>query len=176
MRFLRVKLFNKPLSSWAKWMVRAPALQCRAEITFHHRDGHNVFGRTMDGRWSSSPEPIASRIFDLQGEHKFDLLDLTRITLGSRVDVYPGESDLLDIANRPFDDNNCYGWNNEAYFSIPHWRNPNWRLVPERYLVKVVVRSSGQNCTGYFHLVNDVAVTDFRLEPATRPEFDLIAE
>jgi hypothetical protein len=43
-------------------MVRGPALQCRAEITFHHQDGHNVFGRAMDGRWASSPEPVPSPI------------------------------------------------------------------------------------------------------------------
>jgi hypothetical protein len=169
MRHLRVKLFNKPLSSWAKWMVRSPALQCRAEITFHHRDnGQDVFSRVMDGRWSKSPEPIPSQILDLQGVHKFNVLDLTRITLASRVDVYPGESELLDIVGRPHDDNNCYGWNNETYFTTPRWRNPNWRLGPERYLVKVVIRSSGQNCVGYFRLANDGLPTDCRLERAPR--------
>jgi hypothetical protein len=157
-------------------MVRAPALQCRAEITFHHRDGHNVFGRAMDGRWASSPEPVASGIFDLEGTHKFSLLDITRITTASRVDVYPGESEILDIANRPFDDPNCYGWNNEAYFSQPKWRNPDWKLAPERYLVKVVVRSSGQTCVGKFRLINDVPRTDFRLERVNRVEIGLIAD
>lgn len=175
MRNLRVKLCNEPLSGWAKWMVRSPALQCRAEITFHHRDGHNVFGRVMEGRWASSPEPIASGIFDLKGEIKFNLLDLTTITQASRVDLYPGDSELLDIANRPYDDANCYGWNNEAYFSSPRWRNPDWTLVPERYLVKVVIRSSGQNCIGHFRLINDVSRTDFRLEPASRGERDRLA-
>jgi hypothetical protein len=165
LRTLRVKLFNEPLRSWGKWMVRAPALQCRAEITFHHRDGNNVFGRVMDGRWASSPEPAPSPIFGLNGAHQSNLLDFTRIALASRVDVYPGENELLDIANRPYDDNDCYGWNNETYFTTPRFRNPNWRLVPERYLVKVVVRSSGQTGIGYFRLANDLLVSDFRLEP-----------
>jgi hypothetical protein len=43
----------------------------------------------------------------------------TRITLGSRVDIYPGENELLDIANRPYNDDNCYGWNSETYFAPP---------------------------------------------------------
>jgi hypothetical protein len=153
-------------------MVRSPALQCRAEITFHHRDGHNVFSKVMDGRWASSPEPVPSPIFDLNGPLQSNLVDFTRITLGSRVGIYLGENELLDIANRPYDDNNCYGWSNETYFVTPRWRNPNWRLVSERSLVKVVVRSSGQNCVGYFRLVNDVPPTDFRLEPANGRESD----
>jgi hypothetical protein len=173
-RALRVKLFNEPLPSWAKWIVRAPALQCRAEITFHHRDGHDVFGRIMEGRWASSPEPVPSPILDLDGMQKFNLVDFTRITLGSRVDVYPGEGELLDIVNRPHEDDNCYGWNNETYFSTPRWQNPKWRLVPERYLVSVVIRSSGQNCFDCFRLVNDVSQADFRLEPTNRNEKALV--
>jgi hypothetical protein len=35
--------------------------------------------------------------------------------------------------------------------------------------VKVIVVSSGQKCVGTFRLINDMARTEFRLEPA-RPE------
>jgi len=58
-RTLRVTLCNKTLPRWAKWMVRAPALQCRAAITFHHLvDRQDIFGKAMDGRWASAPEPV----------------------------------------------------------------------------------------------------------------------
>ena len=67
-RHLRVILFNKPLPEWAKWMLRAPALQCRATITFHHLDGRNVFGRAMSGRWASSPQPLPIPIVGPHGE------------------------------------------------------------------------------------------------------------
>jgi hypothetical protein len=103
------------------------------------------------------PRACAEPNFDLNSVHQFNLLDLTRITLASRVDVHPGEDEVLDIANRPYDDNNCYGWNNETYFATPRGRNPNWRLAPARYLVRVVIRSSGRNCKGYFRLINDVS-------------------
>jgi hypothetical protein len=48
-RDLRVMLLNQQLLGWSKWMVRSPALQCRATISFHHLDGQNVFGR-VNGR------------------------------------------------------------------------------------------------------------------------------
>jgi|GEM_PF-6151443 len=83
------------------------------------------------------------------------------------------ESELLDIGARFDKDEECYGWNNEAYFSDPLWRNPNWKLRRARYLVKVTITSSGQKCVGAFRLVNDVARTDFRLEPATESEREL---
>lgn len=60
MRLANVKLTNKAL--WGpRWMTRAPALQCRATITFHHLDGQNVFGRSMEGRWSESVQPATRR-------------------------------------------------------------------------------------------------------------------
>jgi hypothetical protein len=59
----------------------------------------------------------------------------------------------------------CYGWCNLNYFSNPQWRNPDWKIPPGRYLVKVVVVSADQRCEGVFRLINDVAQQDFRLEP-----------
>jgi hypothetical protein len=103
--------------------VRAPTLQCRASITFHHLDGQNVFGRMMERRWSSSPEPILTPIFEIidgkdgkkmVGKQVFVETDLARLGAQSRIDVYPGESQLLDIVVRADDDGECYGWNNEG--------------------------------------------------------------
>ena len=166
-RFLRVYLENKPLPRWAGWMVRAPALQCRATITFHHLDdGQKVFDRTMSGRWSGSPEPVALPVVGPGGQ-QFQMLDFSRLTLESRIDVYPGERELLDIVARFDNDDECYGWNNEAYFSQPIWRNPARKLDKGRYLVKVIITSSGQKCIDYFRISNEVTRTDFRLDPAT---------
>ena len=174
MRALRLIVHNEPLPGWAKWMVRAPALQCWATITFHHRDGQNVFGRAMDGRWAGSQQPVPLPVLGPQGQ-QFEILDFARLTLQSRIDIYPGQSQPLDIVNRADNDEECYGWNNETYFSTPRWRNPNWRLPPERYLVKVIISSSGQEFTDCFRLINNVRRTDFRLEPAGRNERDLLA-
>jgi len=154
-------------------MTRAPALQCKATIAFHHLDGQNIFGRSMEGRWAGSPEPtVIEGVGELSHPSddrppdpiKLTIIDRMRLTLKSRIDVYPGESEDLDIVARLDEDEHCYGWNNETYLCSTPWRNPRWRLARGRYLVRVTVASSGQKCVGTFRLVNDVARFDFRLE------------
>ena len=164
MRALGLKLVNRPLPRWARWMSRNAALQCHGFITFHHLDGQNVFGRAMSIRWSGSPEPVAIHV--VVDDKRFTIADPARITLTSRRDVYPGESERLDVVARFDNEDECYGWNNDSYFSNPPWRNPDWSLSPDRYIVKVTVVSAGEKCTGIFRLINDVAQRDFRLEPA----------
>jgi hypothetical protein len=164
-RYLRLLLRNKPLPRWARWMLRSPALQCRATITFHHLDGQNVFGRSMAGRWAGSPQPIPLEAI-IDGNRRLQIFDPARLTLDSKIDTYPGEQELLDVAARHDAEPECDGWNNEAYLQPSLWRTPAWKLPAGRYLVKVVVASSGQTCTGVFRLINDVQRMDFRLEPA----------
>jgi hypothetical protein len=145
-------------------MQRSAALQCRGEVTFHHLDdGQDFFNRAMAVRWVSSPEPISSHIYSVDDftKPRYVIQDFSRGAAESRIDVYPGEEELLDVAVRFDDDPDCYGWNNDAYFHNFH--NPSWRLPSGRYLVKVVITSSGQKCVGVFRLVNAELWTDFRL-------------
>jgi len=174
-RFVRVKLSNRLLPGWARWMVRAPALQCRGTITFHHLDGQDVLGRAMVGRWASSPEPVPILAMTSQGT-QIQIFDPLRLTTESRVDVYPGESELLDIAVRLDEEEDCYGWNNETYFCHTPWRNPLWKLPRGRYLVRVEITSSGQKCTGVFRLINDVPRADFRLEAPTQEDLATLGQ
>lgn len=96
------------------------------------------------------------------------IVDYSKLNPESRIDVYPGEEEIVDVAVRHDGDEDCYGVNNEQYFSSPPWRNPRWKLPKGRYLVKVVITSSGQKCVGAFRLINDVdSRTDFRLENTT---------
>lgn len=168
-RSLGLELINKPLPRWARWMSRDAAIQCHGTITFHHLDGQNVFGRAMPIRWSGSPEPIAMRLV-VDDKHIF-IADPARFTLTPRIDVYPGEAEHLDVASRFDNEDECYGWSNESYFSNPVWRNPDWKLPSDRYLVKVTVISAGDKCTGIFRLINDVAQQDFRVEPSLPSDF-----
>ncbi len=162
-RYVRVWVFNEPPSGWSNWIMRQPALQCRAEITFHHLDGQNVFGRTMAGRWAGTPEPTTIPVVGPSGI-QFQIVDFVRLTTDSRIDIQPGEGTALDVAARFDDEDECYGWNNEAYFVSTPWRNPNWRLDKGRYLVRAVVISAGQRYQFEARLVNDTSRTDFRLE------------
>jgi len=166
-RHLRIVLRNESLPFVARWMQRAAATHCRGEITFHHlNDGQDFFGRAMDVRWVNSPEPLPSRILSLDNKVQFYIQDFARTVVESRIDVYPGESELLDVAVRFDGETDCYGWNNESYSNA--WRTPEWKLPCDRYLVKVVVSSSGRKCSGVFRLINNVEQrTDFRLIPAS---------
>jgi len=168
-RNLRLRLRNKSLPWILRWIQRAAALQCRGEITFHHLDdGQDVLGRAMPVRWVNSPEPVAPQIYDLQQHQpQFYIVDFSRGSGESRIDVYPGEEEMLDVAVRFQGEADCYGWNNEVYGN--NWRTPRWRLPRGRYLVKVVVTSSGQKCADVFRMVNDVEqLTDFRLIKASK--------
>jgi hypothetical protein len=162
-RYLRVRLFNKPLPRWARWMLRSPALQCKGTINFHHLDGQSVFGRSMAVRWSGSPQPIPLEVITDDHRH-FQIFDPLRLTLESRIDIYPGEDELLDVVARHNNEPECYGWNNEAYLQPAVWRTPAWRIPPGRYLIKIDLSSSGQKCSRVFRLINDVARADCRLE------------
>ncbi|KAF0108414.1 MAG: hypothetical protein FD146_988 [Anaerolineaceae bacterium] len=161
-RFLGLELINKPLPRIARWMQRNAALQCHGTITFYHLDGQNVFGRAMSVRWSGSPEPVPTRV-SIGNQHVI-IVDPARFSLQARMDVYPGESERLDVAAKFDNDEDCYGWSNENYFSTPIWRHPNWQLPSGRYLVKVSVVSAGERCSSIFRLINDVVRQDFRLE------------
>ncbi len=174
-RAVRLEIHNRRLPGWMGWMTRSAALQCLGTITFHRLDGQNVFGRSMAVRWAGSPEPVAIPAIGPSGE-QFQILDLVRLTSASRMDVYPGEKEALDVAVRMDSDADCYGWSNESYFSNPLWRNPNWRLPYGRYLVMVVIVSSGQRCRGAFRLINDVPRADFRLERVTVHERRLLGQ
>jgi hypothetical protein len=164
-RFARILLFNKPL--W--WMVREAAIQCHATVRFRHLNGQEVPGGTMEGRWAGSPEPVAPSLVDNDGQQIGSLVDFALMTRASRIDVHPGDTEALDIAARFDNDLECYGWNNEAYFSYPRWRNPRRRLARGSYLVDVTVRSSGRTRSGHYVLMNDGPRTSFRLEPAKPP-------
>lgn len=166
---LRVEVSNSP-SSWLAWM-RGPALQCRGDISFHrYQTGENIFGKVMAARWATSPQPTAIQIFDLQGNEAYRIRDLDRLVIQSRIDIYPGEKEIMDVVVRTDNDDDCYGWNNETYFVPPFGKNPNWKLGKDRFLVKVVVRSTGKTCGRVFQLINDTPLGAFRLEPATREE------
>lgn len=163
-RYLGISLMNKPPSWWQRWISRNAALQCRGFITFHHLDGQNIFGRAMPVRWSFTPEPLP--LTGIINGTQIKIFDPARFNLESRIDIYPGEIHRLDVAARFNDEDECYGWKIENYFSDPPWRNPRWKLSAQRFLIKVTVVSSGDKCTGVFRLINDVPQDAFRIDPA----------
>lgn len=162
MRSLRLSVSNANLPFLLRWLMRLPAQKCHGTISFHHLDGQNVFARSMQIRWIRSPEPVP--IQGSVGGQPLVIIDPLRLTPELNWDIYPGIEEQFDVVARFDNDAECYGWSNESYFSNPVWRNPNWKISPGRYLIKVDIFSSGKRCTGVFRLINDVPINDFRLE------------
>jgi hypothetical protein len=168
-RHLRVRLRNKPLHPYFRWMLRSAALQCRGEITFHNVEGQNIFGtKAMPVRWVSSPAPVtvSGQIVDLHEPAEVISRIVGFTGVQSTIDVYPGDKDaqMLDVAVRFAGEQECYGWNNEAYFH--NWRTPDWRLPRGTHLVTVVISSSGDKRSGKFRLMNEVdSLQGFTLTP-----------
>jgi hypothetical protein len=119
----------------------------------------------MIGRWTGgSPEP---RVVYIQQANGPPVPYLTNpAELKNTIDIYPGETEQLDVVIRVDQENEAYAWNNETYF-YSDWRNPNRRLNQERYLVKVVITSSGRKCTDFFRIDNDGPFTSFQLDKLT---------
>jgi hypothetical protein len=166
---LRIVVSNRALPFIA---MRSSALRCRGTIAFRHLDdGQEMFGSRMEGRWAGSPEPVPIQIVSADG-HQMSILDTQRLTVESRIDISPGESEFLDVAVRIEEEDICYGWNNESYFY--NWRHPRWQLPKGRYLVQVTVICSGYRTTGLYRLMNTATRRDFRLEPATSDDWQRI--
>lgn len=121
-------LKNKPLIFGLGWMQRSAALQCRGTITFHNNDGQDVFGKAMAVRWASSPEPVklSGQIVDLQQPAHLVYRIVNVTGMESRMDIYPGEEEKLDVAVRFSGDSECYGWNNSPTSTTGARRTGSW--------------------------------------------------
>ena len=93
-----------------------------------------MFDKPMTGRWVSSPEPLVAFIPD--GAGGVVALFTHPQALKPTVDVYPDDTELLDIAVRVDGEGECYGWNDETYFHRKR-RNPDRELRSGVHLVKV---------------------------------------
>lgn len=167
-KFLRVFVTNRPVPKLLSWLGRSAAYQCTGNVQFHHLDdGAPVFSRAMPVRWSGSEEPISYQAAP-QGAGFLQVFDPAKYNAAFRRDCFPGQPELVDVAARFDNDEDCFGWSNESY--LKGWRNPEFRLPKGRYLVLVTIRSSGENVSGVFKLENSVGIEHFRLLAASRNE------
>ncbi|SRR6266852_3104281 len=167
--FVRVYVTNKPMPKLFSWLGRSAAYQCTGDIQFHHPDdGAPLFSRAMPVRWAGSDEPFSYQA--LPGAAVAQVFDPAKYNAAFRRDCFPGTPELVDVAARFDNDDDCYGWSNESYLPQKGWRNPEFKLPKGRYLVKVTIRSSGEQICGVFKLENSVAREHFRLLPASEEE------
>jgi len=165
-KFLRVYVTNRPMTRSLSWLGRSAAYQATGDIQFYHLDdGAPVFARAMPIRWSGSDEPVSYQLVNGEIQHIFDP---AKYNAAFRRDCFPGLPELVDVAARFDSDEDCFGWSNESY--LKGWRNPEFKLPKGRYLVRITIRSSGDNVSGVFKLENSVGVEHFRLLTASKDE------
>lgn len=142
------------------------AVHCHGYITFHKDNGDYEINKRMPIKWSEIPR-LEARLFGEPVERT--LYEV------SYMDVHPGEKSSLDVVARFDNDSECYGWNNESYYSEPRWRNPDWKLDgPANYFVKVKVISAGTRCEDAFKLYVGENPDDFMLEKVEKRDKERI--
>jgi hypothetical protein len=159
-RTLQLIVGNAPSQGW---IIRHTAQRCRALVTFHRANGGSNFfhGKPpVEGRWASTPEPATVVVGTTPNGQP--IVYSSGYTLYA--DIYPGESELLDVVIRYGDETDCYVWNNDTY-KYPDAHNPNWKVTGGTYLIKVTVISSGGRESRAFQLMNDGARLNFHLLP-----------
>jgi len=172
-RFARVHLCNRAMSKWFRWLGRSAAMQCGGHVQFYHLDnGAPVFSRPMPIRWAGSDEPLSFQM--LPNGQLAQLFDPSKYNAAFRRDCFPGGKETVDIAARFDNDEECYGWCNEAYLPGKGWRNPDWKLPKGRYFVRVVVLSAGEKVSDVFQLENSVARQHFRLMKTAKHDISRI--
>jgi hypothetical protein len=122
----------------------------------------------MPVRWAGSDEPFSYQA--LPDGKIVQLFDPAKYNAAFRRDCFPGAPELVDVAARFDNDEDCFGWSNDSYLPEKGWRNPEFRLPKGRYFVKVTVRSSGEKMCGVYTLENSVARQHFRLTTAPKKE------
>jgi hypothetical protein len=169
-RFLRVSLLNRPMPRFFSWfLARSAAYHCTGDIQFHYLDdGAPVVSRAMPVRWAGSDEPLSEHVLE-GGEVRY-LFDFAKYNAAFRRDCFPGTAELVDVAGRYDDEEDCYGWSNESYLTAKGVRNPDFKLAKDRYLVKVTIYSSGEKASAVFKLENSSSRENFRLSSASEEE------
>jgi hypothetical protein len=153
-----LSLLNKAPSRWTAWFTtREAALRAQATIKFYNSDGV-ILIFTMQGRWTSSPQP--PELLDLRTNQ---LSPFTRENLRF-LEIYPGKEEGIDVAVRFVGEEICYGFSTDSYCQ-DLWHNPNSKLEKGQYIVEVTVQhSGGKPLSKRFRLRNDGLEKDFTLE------------
>ena len=104
MTWIRLLVHNRNVPSWLSWVYHGePALTCRATISYYYEDGKEMPEKTIEGRWTDSPEPEV---------HTFTVKDKGQVGMlvgaENSFDIQPGEDTHLDIAIRKKDDDSCF--------------------------------------------------------------------
>jgi hypothetical protein len=147
--FAYLEVHHRELPAWVKWLLREPAIGCYGEISVHRYDTFAPIWDSVQGpmlvRWFRSPDPRKS------ASQETSIFDLSEFAPRPRMDIIPGDSELIDVIAYMPGDEYIHFWNNESY-TYPGWRNIKRRVRPGRYYVAATVICSGASWRGVFEL------------------------
>ena len=133
--YILVKNKRLPLF-WGYFLKREPAYACKAYISFLDLDFNILFEKEMFGRWTSNPQPYVQKVI-IDNTPYFQLK-----VIQDSFDIHPDETASLNTIVKIKDDEMCYGWSDESYLN--GWENPNWKINKKKFLIKIRLRTGGQ--------------------------------
>jgi hypothetical protein len=143
-RFVHVNVSN-PSFRILGWQLRRPATFCRAKLEYGDL-GARVPRFTIDGRWTSLPEPV-------QNLPEGQIVDLGLALIPPRESFVAGEGSPIPVALKQASVQDCFAFNNRSYL-YANWSNPDWVLGTGTYWVRITVKSAEVEMVGVFYLSN----------------------
>jgi hypothetical protein len=166
---LRINVENKKLDSW--WLTRYPASRCYGYIMFYDIEGTKMVESKMEIRWVATHQPIPIR-GEVNGK-AIVMYDLERLIPQSYMDIHPGNTEIIDVAVRPINDGNCYGFCNESYFS-KGLLSPKWKMGLGQFIVKIELMTPSNKIEEVFRLLNQGGNGVFELADALPGDMEKI--
>jgi len=140
-RFLHVNIINLDWPFWFFLFRKGNAVNTTAEIVFKEKDFNKTI-LSVQGRWSSNPEPIIR-----DSTNKYLLFDEDKARQGGLITISPSRhtkelrEGKLGIAVKVANENLCYGFSDNSYNSPNFPGKDSWKLQRGIYDIDVIVRS-----------------------------------
>ena len=163
-RFVRFIVTNKKMPFFLRWLPRAVAQNCSANIEFFHEETNSSIFK-MRGRWASTPEipQVAPSSF------------IERTFYPDPISIFSGEKEALDCVAQKEGDGDAYGWNNEAYLN--NWKTARYKLSQGVCKIKVTVMAqNGVSIVKWFKLNVDGNFLNTQLQPFLKNQLDKAGE
>lgn len=149
-QFAAAHVHNAAPPNWIPLAGRDAALWCRGSIEFW-QDSKLIVG-AVPARWSARPEPLRHEpLADPSGRIIVVALGAPELVGASEEYDLPagGRWEEIAVAVRRGDE--AYAWGSTSYFH-DQWRNPEWKLEPGVYEVKLTLTFSGGSAEQTFTL------------------------
>ena len=124
--------------------------------------GDCLLPHTVQGRWTSQPEPLLP--VSIAGQ-VVNAVDFGRLMVARKINVHAHEDQQVSIALKYEGSPDCHLFSNESYL-FPRWQNPAWLLGPGPHRLRVTLYYERGHEVWHFRLLNcGTCRGDTKLEP-----------